>query len=38
MKARNKGLISKQARTVIHKSKKTYTRKDKHKNKDKNDK
>ena len=31
---RNKGLITNQARTVIHKSKKNYTRKNKHKNKD----
>ena len=32
MKPRNKGLITTQARTVVHKSKKNYTRKNKHKN------
>ena len=32
-KTRNKGLITTQARTVVHKSKKAYTRKNKHNNK-----
>ena len=36
-KVRNKGLITTQQRTVVHKSKKTYSRKNKHKNTSQND-